>query len=74
MTNQEKMYELALKAGIQDRSYDTPRQGFVASYLGEVEIVFEGKRYFAIGHDTDGCPMTVTAEGYIEFLEIGSAQ
>lgn len=66
----QKMIDLALEAGIQDRSYDTPRQGYVASYLGEAIIKFNGEYFLAIGHDTDGDPMNVTQEGYIEFIKI----
>ena len=66
----QEMVKLALEAGIQDRSYQTPRQGWVASYLGEALIHYKGQTYKAIGHDTEGCPMTVTKEGFIEFIPI----
>lgn len=66
----EEMIQLALEAGIKDRSYSTPRQGWVESYLGEAIIEYKGQKYKVIGHDTEGCPMTVTREGYIEFIPV----
>ena len=64
-------YELALAAGIRDRSYQTVRNGEVASYSGEAIITMDdGRRWRATGHGPSGDAYTVTHQGGISFTPL----
>lgn len=63
--------ELALLAGIRDKSYRTVRYGLVPSYAGEAEITMNsGRKFRAIGHKPDGDPETIYRDGYVEFIPL----
>lgn len=64
-------YQLALAAGVQDRSYNTTRFGFIASYSGTAIITMsDGRRWQAVGHGPCGSASYVSKDGFIEFIPL----
>lgn len=68
----EPSYDLALEAGVRDKSYNTVRCGWVSSYSGEAVIeMANGKKWKAVGHGPRGDASWVSKDGYIEFIPLG---
>lgn len=65
-------YELALAAGIRDKSYQAVRDGWIPSYSGEVEVTLaSGKKFRCVGHrNHGGDAYTAYPNGFIEFLPL----
>lgn len=67
----EPTLDLALAAGVRDKSYSTVRYGRVASYAGEAEVTMaDGRRFRAIGHGPRGDAETLDRGGYVEFVPL----
>ena len=67
----EPSYDLALAAGVSNRSYHTVRWGMVSSYDGEAIIeMADGRRWKAVGHGPQGSAEHVSKQGWIEFIPI----
>lgn len=61
-------YELAIQAGVKDKSYSTVRYGRVASYAGTAVVkMANGDQWVCTGHGPTGDAATVSREGYISF-------
>ena len=59
--------EMALSAGIVDRSYDTVRNGWVRSYDGEAVIETENAKWHCKGTQPRGNASSIWQQGDIEF-------
>ena len=67
-------YELALAAGIEDRSYQSVRNGWIPSYGGQAEVTLaNGKKFRCVGHrNHGGDAYTAHPNGFIEFIPLNS--
>lgn len=59
--------EMALSAGIVDRSYKTVRHGWVSSYEGEAVIETENAKWHCKGTKPRGNASSIWEQGDIEF-------
>jgi hypothetical protein len=74
LRKEEPSYQLALAAGVEDRSYNTVRHGLVSCYTGEGFVRMDnGALWKCIGHGTKGRNGELHSEGYIEFFKIEPA-
>ena len=65
------LVKAAVAAGIEDRSYDTPRDGRVASYRGVTCFNYMGGQFVAIGYPPiEGNAGVVALEGGIMFERV----
>ena len=65
------LVKAAVAAGIEDRSYDTPENGLVASYRGVVCFNYMGVQFVAIGYPPlSGSTTVVDTGGGIMFEQI----
>ena len=63
--------DLALEAGVRNRSYPTVANGWIADYSGEAVITMaDGSRWQAIGHGPSGNAAWVSRQGWIEFIPL----
>lgn len=73
LKKKEPSYELALLNGIQDKTYNTVRNGIIPSYGGETIIKMnDGTKWKAIGHRSSGTAHYVSRVGWIEFVLLSS--
>ena len=71
LRKQQPSYELALEAGVEDRSYNTVREGLVNSYRGEAVVTMaDGQRWRCVGHGPRGDASHISRDGYIEFIPL----
>lgn len=67
----EPSYDLALEAGVRDKSYDTVRNGLVSSYSGEAIVTMaDGRKWRCVGHGPRGDASHISRQGYIEFIPL----
>ena len=65
------LVKAAVAAGIEDRSYTTPRDGLVASYRGVVCFNYMGVQFVAIGYPPiGGTAGAICKEGGVMFERI----
>ncbi|MBU4285156.1 hypothetical protein KKF60_02250 [Patescibacteria group bacterium] len=62
------VYKMASEGGVQDKSYDTDREGRISKYSGEAQVEINGRKYKAVGHGPEGTAEYVDRDGYIEFI------
>ena len=71
LREKEPSAALAVAAGIKDRGYNTPANGYISSYSGEVEITMDyGSRWRAVGHGPRGRGGVLYSHGHIEFFKL----
>lgn len=71
LKKKQPTYELAIAAGVRDKSYNTVRYGWISSYGGEAEVTMaDGSRWRCVGHSPRGSAEWVSREGFIEFIPI----
>ena len=71
LRKQQPSYELALEAGVEDRSYRTVQYGLVNSYRGEAIVTMaDGSRWRCVGHGPLGDASHISRYGFIEFVPL----
>lgn len=71
LRKEQPSYELALEAGVKDKSYLTVREGLVNSYSGEAFVTMaDGRRWWCVGHGPRGDASHISRQGYIEFIPL----
>ena len=71
LRKQQPSYELALEAGVEDRSYNTVRYGLVGSYRGEAVVTMaDGQRWRCVGRGPRGDASHISSDGFIEFIPL----
>ena len=71
LRKQQPSYELALEAGVEDRSYNTVREGLVNSYRGEAVVTMaDGQRWRCVGRGPRGDASHISSDGFIEFIPL----
>ncbi len=72
MKKSQPSYRMAIEAGVRDKSYNTPANGYVNSYAGEAVVeMADGSRWRCVGHRPKGSAFCVTRRGFIEFIPLG---
>ena len=71
LRKEQPSYELALEAGVEDRSYPTVANGYVNSFSSEAVVTMaDGRKWRCVGHGPKGSPIHISRQGYIEFIPI----
>lgn len=69
LRKEQPTYDLAIEAGVKDKSYRTVRYGIVLSFGGEAIVEMEnGKKWKCIGRGPKGDASHLSHDGFIEFI------